>query len=132
METLTADEARRVAVWAQGLAGPARRGAGAVGGGLRSLGAVQPDPISGLGRSHELVPYARLGAVGRPAVEAAYWHEPATAFEYWAHAACVLPIEWWPWYVARRRRYRAREHPRRRTAAASRAAVLAALESRGP
>ena len=40
---------------------------------LRRLGAVQLDTISVLARSHELVAYARLGAVGRAKVEKAYW-----------------------------------------------------------
>ena len=40
---------------------------------LRRLGAVQLDTISVLARSHELVAYARLGAVGRARVERAYW-----------------------------------------------------------
>src|SRR5262249_39300882 len=30
------------------------------------------------------------------------------AFEYWSHAACVLPIEEWPYYAFRRRAYAAR------------------------
>ncbi|MFD7985788.1 winged helix-turn-helix domain-containing protein [Kitasatospora indigofera] len=104
--TLTADEARRIALRAQGLLGaPDRRGG--VRGVLRHLGAVQLDTISVLARSHELIPYARLGAVGRPAVEAAYWGG-GTSFEYWSHAACVLPIEEWPLFAFRRRSYRAR------------------------
>jgi uncharacterized protein len=106
--TLTADEARRIALRAQGLLGAPDR-AGGVRGALRHLGAVQLDTISVLARSHELVPYARLGAVGRPAVEAAYWGSGA-AFEYWSHAACVLPIEEWPHFAFRRRAYRARPH----------------------
>ena len=50
---------------------------------LRRVGAVQLDTISVLARSHELVPYARLGPVSRQAIEQAYWHasRPA-AFEY--------------------------------------------------
>jgi uncharacterized protein YcaQ len=64
---------------------------------------VQLDTISVLARSHELIPYARLGAVGRAAVERAYWS--GDCFEYWAHAACVLPIEDWPLYAFRRRHY---------------------------
>ncbi len=73
---------------------------------LQRLGAVQLDTISVLARSHELVAYARLGAVGRAKVERAYWHarQPA-AFEYWSHAACVLPIEEWPYYAFRRRAF---------------------------
>ncbi|MEU8827405.1 crosslink repair DNA glycosylase YcaQ family protein [Streptomyces sp. NPDC048636] len=105
---LSADEARRIALRAQGLLGaPDRRGA--VRGVLRHLGAVQLDTISVLARSHELIPYARLGPVGRPAVDSAYW-SGAHAFEYWSHAACVLPIEEWPHFAFRRRAYRTRPH----------------------
>ena len=66
---------------------------GGVTGVVRRVSAVQLDTISVLARSHELVAYARLGPVGRGAVEQAYWpaRKPAT-FEYWAHAACILPI----------------------------------------
>ncbi|MFJ1755186.1 winged helix-turn-helix domain-containing protein [Kitasatospora sp. NPDC088134] len=103
---ISADHARRLALRAQGLLGAPDRRAGARGV-LRRLGAVQLDTISVLARSHELVPYARLGALGRPAVEQAYWGR-GTAFEYWSHAACVLPIEEWPLFAFRRRAYRAR------------------------
>ena len=110
---LSADEARRIALRAQGLLGAPDRKAG-VRGVLRHLGAVQLDTISVLARSHELIPYARLGAVGRRTVEDAYWNatpdgEPH-AFEYWSHAACILPVEEWPHFAFRRRAYRARPH----------------------
>jgi hypothetical protein len=106
---LSADEARRLALRAQGLLGAPNRRAG-VTGVLRQLGAVQLDTISVLARSHELVAYSRLGPVGRPAVEASYWSakRPSTAFEFWAHAACVLPMEEWPWFAFRRRHHRQR------------------------
>ncbi|MEV4252102.1 crosslink repair DNA glycosylase YcaQ family protein [Spirillospora sp. NPDC049652] len=125
---LSADEARRLALRAQGLLGAdARRGG--VPGMLSRLGAVQLDTISVLARSHELVPYARLGSVGREKVESAYWAPPSretggggdagaprpsgqgrkangpVAFEYWAHAASILPIEEWPTLAFRRRQY---------------------------
>jgi uncharacterized protein YcaQ len=106
---LTSDEARRLALHAQGLLGAPDRRSGA-GGVLRDLGAVQLDTISVLARSHELVPYARLGAIGREAVDHTYWnHEPngATSFEYWAHAASILPVEDWPTFAYRRAAYRA-------------------------
>jgi uncharacterized protein YcaQ len=105
---LSADEARRIALRAQGFLGAPDRRAG-VRGVLRHLGAVQLDTISVLARSHELVPYARLGAVGRTAVDRAYWTD-AHAFEYWSHAACILPIEEWPHFAFRRRAYRNRPH----------------------
>ncbi|OKK11932.1 cytoplasmic protein [Streptomyces sp. CB02488] len=103
---LSADHARRIALRAQGFLGAPDRRAG-VPGVLRHLGAVQLDTISVLARSHELIPYARLGAVGRRPVEEAYW-SGGRAFEYWSHAACVLPVEEWPHFAFRRRAYRAR------------------------
>ncbi|MGY4994533.1 winged helix-turn-helix domain-containing protein [Streptomyces sp. 900105245] len=106
--SLTADDARRIALRAQGFLGAPDRRAG-VRGVLRHLGAVQLDTISVLARSHELVPYARLGAVARKTVESAYWKD-AHAFEYWSHAACILPIEEWPHFAFRRRAYRNRPH----------------------
>ncbi|MEU6385495.1 crosslink repair DNA glycosylase YcaQ family protein [Streptomyces bauhiniae] len=111
--TLTADDARRLALRAQGFLGAPDRRSGARGV-LRALGAVQLDTISVLARSHELIPYARLGAIGRPSVESAYWHTPVSgaphAFEYWSHAACILPVEEWPHFAFRRRAYRDRPH----------------------
>ncbi|MFF5161375.1 winged helix-turn-helix domain-containing protein [Streptomyces sp. NPDC000348] len=107
---LTADEARRIALRAQGFLGAPDRRSG-VRGVLRHLGAVQLDTISVLARSHELIPYARLGSVGRRTVEEAYWKKadsPPHAFEYWSHAACILPVEEWPHFAFRRRAYRAR------------------------
>ncbi|MEU6426066.1 crosslink repair DNA glycosylase YcaQ family protein [Microbispora sp. NPDC046973] len=109
MTDLTADEARRIILRAQGFLGATARGGG-VPAMLRRVGAVQLDTISVLARSHELVAYARLGPVGRSVVERAYWDDPARAFEYWCHAACVLPIEQWPLYAFRRRAYRERRY----------------------
>src|SRR6201995_1566238 len=102
------DEVRRLTLHAQGLLGAAGR-RGGVAGMLRRVSAVQLDTISVLARSHELVAYARLGPVGRAAVEQAYWPAgPPTTFEYWAHAACILPIADWPYYAWRRRAIAAR------------------------
>ncbi|WP_107101306.1 winged helix-turn-helix domain-containing protein [Streptacidiphilus griseoplanus] len=129
---LSADEARRLALRAQGMMGAPDRRAG-VRGVLRHLGAVQLDTISVLARSHELVPCARLGAVGRSAVEAAYWGA-GTSFEYWSHAACILPIEEWPLFAFRRRAFTARGHRWHRLADAEKscAEVRARLRSDGP
>jgi hypothetical protein len=103
--TLSQDEARTITLQSQGLIGADAR-KGGVPAMLRQLGAVQLDTISVLARSHELVAYARLGAIPRGQVERAYWHprQPA-AFEYWSHAACVLPLEEWPFYAFRRRAF---------------------------
>jgi uncharacterized protein len=128
---ISADDARLAVLHSQGLLRGAahpplrpaqartaslRRRTDAVDATLRHLGAVQLDTVSVLARSHELVPYSRLGPVGREAVETAYWgggagldHPgPVTTFEYWSHAASILPVEEWPWFAFRRRSYRRR------------------------
>ena len=117
---------------AQGLVGTqARRGG--VPAMLRRLGAVQLDTISVLARSHELVAYARLGPVGRQRVERAYWPsgQPA-AFEYWSHAACVLPAEEWPYYAFRRRALRDQAPVWRAAHPDACAKVLARIRAEGP
>ncbi|MDQ0961422.1 uncharacterized protein YcaQ [Streptomyces sp. B4I13] len=127
---LSADEARRIALRAQGFLGTPDRKAG-VRGVLRHLGAVQLDTISVLARSHELIPFARLGAVGRKTVEHAYWHG-AHAFEYWSHAACILPIEEWPHFAFRRRAYRNRPHWNHALPDGTYDQVLKQLRAEGP
>jgi uncharacterized protein len=106
-DALSIEEARRVALAAQGLRG-ARMTRGGVAAMVRRLGAVQLDTISVLARSHELVAYARLGAIGRDRVEQAYWGPQSRTFEYWSHAACVVPLEDWPAYGFARRARRAK------------------------
>lgn len=143
---LTSEQARRLQLRAQGLLGRVatthrgtRRGGDLHGdpgarrtlGTLRHLGAVQLDTISVLARSHELVAYARLGAVGRSSVERAYWSGKA-AFEYWSHAACVLPIEDWPLYAFRRRAYLRRGRHWHHTPEQACKEVLARLRADGP
>src|ERR1019366_2587359 len=130
--TMSADEARRVTLFAQGLLGPRPRGGPATT--LRRLGGVQLDTISVLARSHELVAYARHGAIPRTSIEAAYWGPRSATFEYWSHAACVLPLEEWPLYEFRRRafRVRGRRWHYLEDAAASCADVMARLRNEGP
>ncbi len=128
---LSAVDARRALLRAQGLLGGAaawrRGGPRSV---LERLGAVQLDTISVVARSHELVHHARLGPVPRPAVEAALWG--GGAFEYWSHAACVLPIGLWPWFAFRRREYARRGHWRDAFDPVARAEVRRELAERGP
>lgn len=107
---------------------------------LRRLGAVQLDTVSVLARSHELVQYSRLGAVGREAVETAYWGggrgtahpTEASTFEYWSHAASILPVEEWPLFAFRRRAYRARGFHWHKEPTKAIARVRSQLASDGP
>ncbi|MGH9126338.1 MAG: winged helix-turn-helix domain-containing protein [Acidimicrobiales bacterium] len=107
---LSAAEAKRLALRAQGFLG--RPVAGGPAGVLARVFGLQLDTISVLARSHELVCYARVGAAGRAAVEAACWgldpEGDAAAMEYWGHAACIMPIALWPWFAFRRRELAAR------------------------
>ena len=130
--SLSADEARLITLRAQGFLGADGR-RGGVPAMLRRVGAVQLDTISVLARSHELVAYARLGPVPRQRIERAYWNpgRPA-AFEYWSHAACVLPVEEWPWYAFRRRALRARGRRWHQSHERTCAEVLARLRADGP
>lgn len=66
------------------------------------LGAVQLDTISVLARSHELVAHARHADLTREQIEQTYWGGKSH-FEYWSHAACILPIDRWPLFSFRRR-----------------------------
>ena len=129
---LTPGEARKVALNAQGLLGPRPRGGPAAT--LRTLGGVQLDTISVLARSHELVAYARHGSIGRAAVEEAYWGTSSTTFEYWSHAACILPLEDWPLYAITRRARtaRGRRWHLLEDEATSCADVVARLRAEGP
>jgi uncharacterized protein len=123
---------RLLTLRAQGFIGTEGR-RGGVPGLLRRLGAVQLDTISVLARSHELVAYARLGPIPRDRIERAYWHprKPA-AFEYWSHAACVLPIEEWPYYAFKRRALRARGQRWHQIQERVCAEVLTRLRAEGP
>jgi uncharacterized protein YcaQ len=130
--TVTPDEVRRMTLRAQGFIGATSR-RGGVPAMLRRVGAVQLDTISVLARSHELVAYARLGAVSRQRIEQAYWHAAKpVAFEYWAHAACVLPIEQWPYFAFRRRALRARGIRWHQSHQETCEKVLARLRAEGP
>jgi uncharacterized protein len=106
LDQLSADEARTMALRAQGLLGRTG-GARTPSQVLAQVLALQLDTISVLARSHELVCFARVGPVGRPAIEAACWGRDRSgqprAMEYWAHAACILPVDLWPWFAFRRR-----------------------------
>jgi uncharacterized protein YcaQ len=130
--TLTPDDVRLMTLRAQGLIGTEIR-RGGVPRMLRQLGAVQLDTISVLARSHELVAYARLGPIARERIERAYWHpRQPDAFEYWSHAACILPIEEWPYYEFRRRAFRARGMRWHEVPERACRDVLARLRAEGP
>jgi uncharacterized protein YcaQ len=73
---------------------------------LRDRAAIQLDTIQVVRRSHELVLLTR-GVADQAA--RAFLDERATPtqFEYWGHAASVMPLALWPYFAFRRRRFQA-------------------------
>ena len=109
-EHLTADQARRLALAAQGLLrpGPARATPSTLRATLERLGAIQIDSINVVARSHELVLAARLGQ-HRPDTFDTVVYKRRAGFEYWGHAASFLPIGLWRLFLPRMRRTGAKD-----------------------
>jgi uncharacterized protein len=85
-------EVRVRVVAAQGYASRARTGTRAdVLAAIRRLGCVQLDSISTVERSHRIALGARVGAYPEAAI--AELMRAGQIFEYWAHEACLVPIE---------------------------------------
>ena len=93
--SLSAAEARRLALASQGFAA-ARQAASADGWGLRRvLGAVnllQIDSVNVLVRAHFLPLFSRLGPYPPELLERAAGRAPRRLFEYWGHEASLLPV----------------------------------------
>ncbi len=97
-DTLRLDEARRIALHAQGFNDPKpsgridRRHFRRV---LDRVGLVQIDSVNVLTRSHELPFLARLGPYPRDALSSWLWGS-GEMFEYWGHEASLLPVDLYP------------------------------------
>ncbi len=137
-DTLRLDEARRIALQAQGFGDP--RPAGRVDRRhlrrvLQRVGLVQVDSVNVLTRSHELPFLARLGPYPRPALGEWLWGS-GEVFEYWGHAASLLPVELHP--LLRWRMGRAEGHAWKGVATFMRShpkladQIRAAVAERGP
>jgi uncharacterized protein len=101
--SLSIDQARRIAVAAQGLAAPGRGGPAALRATLARVGAIQIDSINVVARSHQLVLAARAGPHDPAAFDRLVYRRRA-GFEYWGHAASFLPIEHYRLFLPRMRR----------------------------
>ncbi len=95
---LSLDEARRIALAAQGLdrrRPDARVTARDLRGVIRRIGLLQIDYVNVLMPAQYLVPYSRLGPYSRARLdEVIYGGREFT--EQWAHEASIVPVETWP------------------------------------
>jgi uncharacterized protein YcaQ len=94
-DKLTAGEARRIALAAQGFGTP--RPDGPVGRRqllklVDRLGVVQIDSVNVVSRTHYLPAFSRLGAYPRALLDEVAWGKKPALFEYWAHEASLLPL----------------------------------------
>jgi uncharacterized protein len=107
---LSARQARRIALAAQGLAdprpaaAPSRRALKTL---IDRLGVVQIDSVNVLARTHYLPVFSRLGPYPREMLEEAAWGKKPSLFEYWGHEASLLPMALQPLFRWRMERARA-------------------------
>ncbi len=99
---ISMDEARALAVIAQGLDEPASGppSKSAIMETIRRIGCLQIDTISVVARSHYLVLWSRLGQYD-PALVDELHHPDRLLFEYWGHAASLLPSDLFPYFRRR-------------------------------
>ncbi|ATC26205.1 winged helix-turn-helix domain-containing protein [Caulobacter vibrioides] len=94
LETLSAPEARRIALAAQGFGRPrpAQPGKRHLLSTIQALGVVQIDSVNVVSRSHYLPFFSRLGAYDRALLEDLAWGRKPALAEYWAHEASLTPL----------------------------------------
>ncbi len=98
-ERISAAQARRLALGAQGLADP-RPDAAPNGWDLRRVmrrvRLLQIDSVNVLERAHYLPAFSRLGPYRRELLDAASQRAPRRLFEYWGHEASLIGVELQP------------------------------------
>jgi uncharacterized protein len=139
-ERLSAAEARRVALAAQGFAEPPLTRAVDTRA-LRSrvidrVGLIQIDSVNVLQRAHYLPTFSRLGEYDIGLLDKLSHYAPRRLFEYWGHEASLIPVELHPHLRWRMRRAHDDAWGGMRRIAVERpelvAAVLEDLRDRGP
>ncbi|MPY78606.1 MAG: winged helix-turn-helix domain-containing protein [Actinophytocola sp.] len=143
MRTISPAVARRIAVAAQGFGDarpgttPTRQHLNRV---LNRVRLLQLDSVNVAVRAHYAPLFARLGGYPMDLVDDAAWRhsarKPRLLVEYWAHAACLLPVADWPLLRHRmadyQRRYLERADSVANTVPHLADDVLAAVKDHGP
>src|SRR5439155_22356546 len=99
-ESLSAAEARRVALAAQGFGAGARTLRSA----LDRIALIQLDSVNVLVRAHYLPAFSRLGPYRTDLLDRAAHRAPRRLFEYWGHEASLIRVDLQPalrWRMAR-------------------------------
>ncbi|MBT0567879.1 winged helix-turn-helix domain-containing protein [Williamsia sp. CHRR-6] len=114
--TLSAAQARRIMLAAQGFADPPPAAAPTRAHLKRvvdRVALIQMDSVSVAVRSHYMPLFSRLGPYDVDLLHRAAWEPtpraPRLLTEYWAHEAALIPVEDWPlfgWRMASRREHR--------------------------
>jgi uncharacterized protein YcaQ len=131
--TLSLPEARRLAVASQGFRQKPPRASVAH---LRKLAtqlhAFQIDSVNVLARAHYVPAFARLGSYPMVALDTLAYHK-RELFEYWGHAACLLPLSLYPLVRYRMHKHAERTHEYMRSGPGGyMAEVYAEVAERGP
>jgi uncharacterized protein len=131
VRTISSTALRRLAIAAQGYTSRSRSGTRPeVEETIRALSCVQLDSITAVERSHRIALGSRVGAYPRETVSRLLGQ--GRIFEYWAHEACLIPVEEWPLFRAAMRNHHPwrgdviGEHPQLADE------VRAAVRERGP
>ncbi|GIF10381.1 winged helix-turn-helix domain-containing protein [Actinoplanes teichomyceticus] len=111
LETLSAAQARRITLAAQGFTDPGPGGTAdlrhlrRV---LRRLHLIQMDSVNVLQRAHFMPLYSRLGPYPPALLERAAYRRPRELFEFWGHEASLIRVDLQPlfrWRMARAHEY---------------------------
>ena len=108
--SLSAAEARRIALAAQGFARPRPENAGTrqLNGALARMATLQIDSVNVFARSHYMPLFSRVGAYDTAALDRLLFSGRPPYVEYWAHVAAFIPAADWALFDFRMRAMRAK------------------------
>ena len=108
--SLSAAEARRVALAAQGFGRPRPSAAGTrqLNSALARMATLQIDSVNVFARSHYMPLFSRLGAYDTAALDRLLFARRSPYVEYWAHVAAFIPADDWGLFDFRMRALRAK------------------------
>src|SRR5688572_712545 len=75
---------------------------------VEDVGGLQLDSINVLDRAHYLTVWSRFGPYDRARLDRLVYGRRRVLFEYWAHAACLVPTAALPWWRRAMLDYRVR------------------------